>query len=152
MPSNLRTKIKSDIHQRLNPSWGNIFLKLCLMQFFSSFLVLAICPQFGLGFFPHSPLGHILMSWGEFACNFACGAIFLGTGTVASLIFLTQDEIRLLRLKKLSHLSLLSSLSLLSFMAFGVEFHLVLFLAWIIGAVLTSSLNLELYWLLGRKV
>lgn len=145
MPIELKNRIKAEIQGRLNPSWSKVFMKLALIQFVTSFLVLAICPQFNLGFFPHSPLGHLLMSLGDIACNLACGGIFLGTGTIFTVIFMTADELRVLRPKSLiSHL-MLGTIALLSFMIFGVEFQFMLFGAWLLGAVMTSMAGLEIY-------
>ena len=145
MPFELKEKIKAEIHQKLNPPWTKVFFKLTMIQFVTSFFVLIICPQFNLGFFPHSPLGHLLMSFGDIACNLACGAIFLGTGTFFAILFMTADELRVLRPKSIiSHL-LLGMIALLSFMVFGVEFQFLLFGAWLLGAVVTSKVSLEIY-------
>jgi hypothetical protein len=146
MPYTLKEKIKNDIHQRLNPSWSMVFMKLASIQFFSSFVVLLFCPQFNLGFFPHSYLGHLFMSWGEFACNIACGALFTGTGLLFTLYFLTSDELRVLRLNEFSIFFLVCLLSLGAFMIFGVEFQFILFIAWIIGAMISGIAGLEIYW------
>lgn len=151
MPFALKEKIKNDIHQRLNPSWTKVFMRLALVQFFASFFVLLICPQFNLGFFPHSFLGHIFMSWGDFACNLACGAIFIGTGMFIALFVLTNDEIRVLRSKSLPSFSLLSVASLLAFMVFGVQFQFVLFFAWLLGALVSAIVGLEVYWNVKRS-
>jgi hypothetical protein len=145
MPLDLKQKIRADIHARLNPSWTKVFLKLAFIQFLSSFLVFAICPQFNLAFSEHTVLGHLFMQWGEFACNLACGAIFLGTGTMISLLVLSFDELRVLRLKNISSFSLLSLIALTIFMVLGVKFHLVMFTAWILGALVSSILSLEVY-------
>ena len=151
MPYSLKEKIKNDIHQRLNPGWSKVFLKLAGVQFIASFLVLLICPQFDLGFFPHSYLGHLFMSWGEFTCNLACGALFTGTGLLLALFILTPDELRVLRLKEVSTFLLVCLLSLGAFMIFGVKFQFVLFLAWILGAMASAIAGLELYWGLKRS-
>lgn len=150
MPFELKEKIKQEIHERLNPSWSKVFLKLALIQFVVSFFVLIICPQFNLGFFPHSPLGHLLMGLGDIACNLACGAIFLGTGSLFAIVFMTADELRVLRPKSFLSYTALGIISLLSFMLFGVEFQFMLFGAWLLGAVITSIAGLEIYHL--RKV
>lgn len=145
MPFELKEKLKAEIHQRLNPSWSKVFIKLAMIQFVTSFFVMIICPQFNLGFFPHSPLGHLLMSLGDIACNLACGAIFLGTGTIAAVLFMTADELRVLRPKSFISHFLLGVIALLSFMVFGVEFQFMLFAAWLVGAVVTSKVGLEIY-------
>lgn len=145
MPFELKQKIKAEIHQRLNPPWSKVFMKLAMIQFVTSFFVLIICPQFNLGFFPHSPLGHLLMSLGDIACNLACGAIFLGTGTMFAVLLMTADELRVLRPKSFFSHSLLGIIALLSFMVFGVEFQFMLFGAWLLGAVVTSKVGLEIY-------
>ena len=54
MPDNVKQKIKSVIHQKLSPSWSKVYIKLSIIQMISSFVVLSICPQFNLGFNPHS--------------------------------------------------------------------------------------------------
>ena len=162
MPFTLKDKIKNDIHQRLNPSWSKVFLKLAMIQFFSSFFVFLICPQFNLGFFPQSYLGffpqsylgffpqsylgHLFMSWGELACNIACGALFTGTGLLFALYFLTSDELRVLRFNQFSTFFLVCLLSLGAFMILGVEFQFIIFVVWILGAMLSSIAGLELYW------
>jgi hypothetical protein len=151
MPIDLKEKIKHDIHQRLNPAWSSVFLKLALIQFVAGFLVLLVCPQFNLGFFPHSSLGHLFMSWGEFACTLACGALFIGTGLMISLLVLTTDELRILRLREFSTFGIVSLLSLGAFMILGVEFQLVLFVAWICGAMISAVGGLELYWGIKRS-
>jgi hypothetical protein len=146
MPTALQNKIKQEIHQRLNPEWSSVFLKLAIIQLLASFLVLLVCPQFNLGFFPHSFLGHLFMSWGQFACNLACGAIFVGTGFITSLFILSHDELRVLRLKEVQSFSLICLLSLGTFMILGVEFQLYLFFAWILGAMGSAISGLEIYW------
>jgi hypothetical protein len=145
MPDNVKQKIKSLIHQKLSPSWTKVYVKLAIIQLISSFFVLTICPQFNLGFNTHSFLGHILMSFGEFACNFACGAIFLGVGTFFSIIFLTFDELRVLKNKEFPSFLSLGSFALAAFVVLGVEFHFVMFLAWLIGGVMSAVGSLELF-------
>lgn len=150
MPDNVKQKIKSVIHQKLSPSWSKVYIKLSIIQMISSFVVLSICPQFNLGFNPHSFLGHILMSFGEFACNFACGAIFLGVGTFFSIIFLSFDELRVLKNKEFPSFMSLGCLALGAFVVLGVEFHFVMFFAWLVGAVISAVVSLELFFKINR--
>ncbi len=145
MPKDLDQKIKSQILSKLNPSGLIVLLKLSLVQLVASFLVLAICPQFYLGFFPHSFLGHILMNWGEVYCNLSCGAIFLGTGTIFSFIVLSHDELRVLRKYQWIHFPTLGLISLLGFVLFGVEVQLLMFTIWLLGALGASMGILSSY-------
>ncbi len=146
MPLDLKKKIQSDIKSKLSPAWIRVFIKLAIIQFFASFIVLSICPQFDLGFNPHSFLGHILMSWGELACNIACGAIFLGLGSVISVFILNHDELRVLRKIELPSFTSIGAIALICFMIFGVKFQFVMFMAWLTGAVLSAVLGLEVFW------
>jgi hypothetical protein len=150
MPSELDQKIKSHILSKLNPPCHKVFLKLSLAQLIASVLVLTICPQFHLGFFPHSFLGHILMSWGEAYCNLACGSIFLGTGTIFSFLILSSDELRVLKKHKFIHLPSLILLSLFSFVIFGVEIQLLMFLIWGLGGMISSVAILSAYYFVRR--
>jgi hypothetical protein len=138
MPNDLDQKIKKMILERLNPSGSRVFLKLALIQSVAGFFVLMICPQFHLGFFPHSFLGHILMSWGEVYCNLACGAIFLGCGTFFSLVAMSADEMRVLKKFQFIQFPLLIFLSLISFVFFGVKIQLLMFLVWGLGALVSA--------------
>ena len=151
MPIGLEQKIKSNIHSKLNPPGHWVFLKLSFAQFLASFLVLAICPQFHLGFFPHSFLGHILMSWGEAYCNLACGAIFLGIGTIFSFLTLNTDELRVLKKNKFIHFPSVILLSLLSFVILGVEIQLLMFLIWALGGMISSISILSAYYFVRKS-
>jgi hypothetical protein len=151
MPVELDQKIKSNILLKLNPPGHKVFLKLSLAQILASVLVLAICPQFHLGFFPHSFLAHILMSWGEAYCNLACGAIFLGTGTIFSFLILSTDELRVLKKHQFIHFPSLILLSLLSFVIFGVEIQLLMFLIWGFGGMVSAIGILSAYYFVRRS-
>jgi hypothetical protein len=146
MPESLKSKIKTEILVKLNPAPSRVFVKISVIQFLVSFIVLAICPQFSLGFFPHSFLGHIFMNWGEIYCNLSCGAIFLTSGILSSIIFLTNDELRVFRQYRVLHLLLISLLSLTAFVLFGVQFQLFMFFIWGLGALVASLMSFEIYW------
>lgn len=146
MPESLKLKIKNEILEKLNPSPSRVFFKISVIQFFVSFVVLAVCPQFNLGFFPHSFLGHIFMNWGEVYCNLSCGAIFVTSGILSSIIFLTNDELRVFRQYRILHLLLITLLSLTAFVLFGVQFQLFMFFIWGLGALIASLMSFEIYW------
>jgi hypothetical protein len=146
MPYGLEQKIKSNIFLKINPPGHRVFFKLSLAQLMASFLVLAICPQFHLGFFSHSFLTHILMSWGEVYCNIVCGAIFLGTGTIFSFLFLSSDELRVLKRNQFIYFPTLILLSLLSFVILGVKIQLLMFLIWGLGAKASAIGILSAYY------
>lgn len=146
MPTTLEQNIRTRIHQRLNPTWHSIFFKLALIQLIISPALFVICPQFNLGFYPHSFLGKIFMSWGETACNLSCGALFLGSGAIVSGFFLKHDELRTLRKNRFISLTGLAFLTLTLFVLFGVKIQLFMFLVWGVGAISTAMVSLELIW------
>ena len=150
MPNYLKIKIKEDINSRLNPPWSKVFLKLAMVQFVTSFIVLGFCPQFELGFFPHNQFSHLLMNFGPVSCNFACGFIFIGLGSIFAIALLSSDDLRKLRSKRLPSFSLLGLLCLIAFMFFGVKVQILFFASWLFGALLSSFVTLEIHWQLSR--
>lgn len=146
MPNYLKMKIKEDIHSRLNPPWSKVFLKLAMVQFLTSFIVLGFCPQFDLGFFSHNQFSHLLMNFGPVFCNFACGFIFIGLGSVFAIALFSADDLRKLRSKRLPSFSLLGLLCLIAFIFFGVKVQVLFFASWLVGALLSSFVTLEIHW------
>lgn len=151
MPESLQQKIKAQVHKELNPSFRQIFFKLLIVQIVITPFLLIICPQFELGFFPHSFLGAIFMKWGETYCNLACGSLFLGAGFLVCSFILSDDELRVFRKNRFITPNILALISLTFFVIFGVKFQFFMFIVWLIGAVITSIISFEIvFWIRSK--
>jgi hypothetical protein len=143
LSSQLKQKIIQDIQRKLDPPLSQVYPKLAAIQLIAGLVILCICPQFHLGFFPHSPLFHLLMNFGEVVCNFTCGLLFIGSGALLSLKMLNKDEIRKTRSVNIFTSLTLSLASLALFVTFGVEIQWGMFLIWIGGAYVGSFSTYE---------
>jgi hypothetical protein len=151
-PRNLSNQILSKIHGSLNPSQIKVFSKLLLIHLIVGTITLLFCPQFGL-----SPLGSmglmgLLMKFGDYVCMLGCGAVFLGGTSLTAALILRPEEIRVLRDHRILQLSVLCLVSAAVFFILGYSIQLNLTLTWLIGALFSGVLLLELAWKMRRQL
>src|SRR4051812_39054524 len=83
-PSQLSTKILTDVHRELNPPQKNVFLKMLGIHAFVSLFSLSVCSQFGLQSFQIFDVMSIFMSAvGHTYCMALCGGLYLGISCLA---------------------------------------------------------------------
>ena len=146
-PEPISSRIIKRVQSDLNPSQWRVFTKLALIHFAVGFLVLLICPQFGIGLFEGMGLTALFMHFGDLVCSIVCGALFLGSSMFVSSLVLKPEEIRVIRKREIAQLVLLSLLSVFAFVSLGATVAITLGGAWVIGSVFGGYISLEL----GRR-
>ena len=133
--------IFSHVRLDLHPPFTHVLLKLGAIQLFAGALTLLFCPQLGVGpFLSQDGLMILFMQFGAAACAAACGAIFLGIGTCLASLFLRPEELRTLRQRQLVGIPLMSVVSLMLLMLAGASGSAILYLVWLIGAILGGEI------------
>lgn len=146
-PEPISSRVVKRVQSDLNPPQWIVFAKIALIHLVVGFLVLLICPQFGIGLFEGMGLTALFMHFGELICSVACGALFLGTSMFVSSLVLKPEEIRAIRKREFVQLVLLSTLSIFAFISLGASVAATLGIAWVIGSVFGGYTSLEL----GRR-
>lgn len=91
VPIHLSRRVLGYAAVELSPR--STLLRFYVAMLFGAFITLLICPQFGVG-----PLGgghglaHRVMSYGAFACGAFCSALFVGAGTLCSVLVLSRAQ------------------------------------------------------------
>ena len=147
VPQPLSEKVISFVHSALNPSPLKVFSKLSLIHFFSAFVTLSVCPQFGFRLFGE---GHGLMGYfmhlGSWGCTMACGSFFIGTSVFFAALVLKAEELRVIRNNKFLELGALTLLSLGFFLMLNTQIALGFLFIWALGSILGGIMTLELIW------
>ncbi len=151
-PEPISSRIIKIVQSDLNPSQWMVFVKLALIHFVVGFLVLLICPQFGIGLFEGMGLTALFMHFGELVCSIACGALFLGASMFVSSLVLKPEEIRAIRKREFVQLVLLSWLSVFVFASLGATVAITFGIAWMIGSVFGGYTSLALGWRFRLRV
>lgn len=141
VPEELRKKVMNCVCSLLNPNPWKIFSKLLFVQLVIGFFSLSVCHQFGVNPFNTS---FSLDSWlmntvGHNACMLGCGIFFVALGTLASGLWLTRDEARVLNKNIILQVGALSLLSLVAFFTLGAELIIVTSLLWLIGGFIGGT-------------
>lgn len=143
-PRQVSSRVIQIVQSGLHPPQWRVFAKLALIHLVVGFLVLLVCPQFGIGLFEGMGLTSLLMHFGEIVCSIACGALFLGTSMFVSSLLLRPEEIRVMREREFVQLTLLALVSIFVFALLGATVAATLGLAWIMGSVLGGYTSFEL--------
>ena len=146
-PEPISSRIIKSVQSDLDPPQWIVFAKVALIHLVVGFLVLLICPQFGIGLFEGMGLTALFMHFGDLVCSIACGALFLGTTMFVSGLVLKPEEIRAIRKREFVQIVLLSTLSIFAFILLGASVAATLGIAWVIGSVFGGYTSLEL----GRR-
>lgn len=140
-PAHLQEKVFDMVHRDLNPTLSAVLAKLGGIHVVAGSISLLLCSQFGIG--RGYDLMHVLMNYGEFACMFFCGSLFLGFTVFAAGIVLTPPELKKIRRAGYSPIAALALFSLLLFEVFGAEVAVNVGLAWLFGAVIAGIFATE---------
>lgn len=151
-PPHLSASVRSRIDVLLNPSPWLVFAKLAGFVLIGGLVSLSICPQFGMGPCEPSAFMKYVMSFGVYACQLACGGVFVGGSSFAAALFLRPEELRVLRRTRFLQFSALSALSLGGFICSGFSVLLSLGLVWSVGAVLGGAISLEMGYVVRRRL
>lgn len=143
-PRQVSSRVIQIVQSSLHPSQWRVFAKLALIHLLVGFLVLLVCPQFGIGLFEGMGLTSLFMHFGEIVCSIACGALFLGTSMFVSSLFLRPEEIRVMREREFMQLTSLALVSIFVFASLGATVAATLGLTWIIGSILGGYTSFEL--------
>ncbi|MBX9768506.1 MAG: hypothetical protein K2X47_14625 [Bdellovibrionales bacterium] len=145
-PPILTERILSRVKADLNPDPLRLFGKIGVIQIFVGLFVAVLCPQFGLGLYESTRLMEFFMQFGHYTCMVACGGFFVGSTAVVSNIFLTTEELRVVRERKISYFATLSILSMGAFIALGGEVAFSFGMVWLLGALFGSIALFEIAW------
>ncbi len=143
-PKSISSEIIERVRKDLNPSQWKVFRKLALIHLGVGFLVLLVCPQFGIGLFEGMGLTALFMHFGELVCSTVCGALFLGASMFVSSLALRPEEIRAVRKLEFVQITFLSLISVIVFVLLGATVVATLGMAWMVGSVLGGFGSFEL--------
>lgn len=154
--ANLTSDIRKTIRDDLNPAVWRVFGKLFAIHFISGAITLFFCPQLGVNL--HGKNGMLLnffSNLGEFGCNLACGALFLGgTGLVAALLLRSQ-EVRAIKRTRALQWAFLAFFSLGIFLAVREEETAISFglaTTWLLGALSGGIFTFQMGSLLRERI
>lgn len=138
-PSELDKKIIGQVHQELTPNESKLFVKILLVQAFTSTLTLLFCPQFKLSLTHYDDLFHFIHhNFGHYPCMFICGTIFIGSGALFARTIISKPELSLLKRRSLLYYTTFSGVSILLFLFLGAELYLDATIIWFLGATLSG--------------
>ena len=143
-PPRLYDQVRMDLGAKLHPSLRSVLQKLAGIYMVSGFLVLLVCPQFGLTVAAEYGLLRVFSLFGPYPCMALCGALFLGTGSYAASLILLPEELRRIRSSRLLYFGMYGLLALAVFWALGAEIALSLGSVWLLGSVLGENLAYEI--------
>ena len=117
-------EIALTVRRDLNPGLRHIASKLLGVHALSALASLWLCPQFGVELRSGAPsIMDFLSPYGTWACAAGCGIAFSGVTALASAVFLSRDERRVLRGWDIPAFSALISLSWGTLMLAGSGAH-----------------------------
>lgn len=135
-PQHLKQNILNAIGADLKISPAQTWLKFSAIHAVIGAISLLFCPQFNLSLSGKKDLYHYFhQTLGHEGCMLVCGAIFLGTGALASVVLMRQAEVQLVRRSLMMAFLLLAFVSLGLFFSFGAQIYLDLATPWLLGAV-----------------
>ncbi len=138
MPKSIEESIRISMHKKLSPSFTHVLMKVSMMQVFSGLILIAICPQLGVGFFESSVLMNFFMQFGHNVCTFLCGSLFLSLGVLANRLFLSAEEWQRYSLHAFKFQAMVVGFSIFSLLLLGADTQLFLITLWCVGGLVTS--------------
>ncbi len=145
IPSALDDKILEKIKNELQPNMLHLLLKVFLIHLVTAVFTLAVCPQFGFKTFNVDiNLMHSFMFLGMPFCYLLCGVFFTACSVISASLILKRDEIRALRFQKIASTLLMVLTSVSFFIIMKPELFVEFSIMWLIGAVLGTTLTLEI--------
>jgi hypothetical protein len=145
IPTKLNTKILNDIKSRIFLDIKPILLKLFVVHLVVAIGTLSICPQMGATTFKTNiNLMYAFMHYGKLICDLTCGTFFAGTSVLMACIFLSQDELRVIRSNKILAAASLALVSIGGLLILNPSFFLEFSILWLVGVILGSIISFEI--------
>jgi hypothetical protein len=145
IPSKLNQKILNEIKSRIYLDIKHILLKLFVIHLVVAVGTLSICPQMGVSTFKTNiNLMYLFMNFGKLVCDLACGALFTGASVLMACIFLSHDELRILRSNKILAAASLALISIGGLLVLNPSFFLEFSVLWLIGMIFGSVISFEI--------
>jgi len=149
----INQKITEQIHSKIKPEMKDIALKLFSIHLAVAIVTLSFCPQLGVSTFNTGlDLAHKFMSLGKYSCELFCGFLFTSSSIAVSFLFLSRDEIRLLRYNKTFLAALFVLVSIGGLLMFNTKLFVELSILWLVGTLFGVVGTLELGSFLLRKI
>lgn len=141
VPARLSDTIRTKVHADLNPPPLHVFTKVGFLHLAVGSLTLAFCPQFGMEFTSLAQkFVHHLNGYHSFWCSLACGAVFLGTGTLFTFLFLRPEELRVVRRQRFLHFPVYALIAAVMLAAVGtINFVPTQLATWALGGFLAMT-------------
>lgn len=143
-------RIADRVRHDLQPTALRVFITMLVTYSLTGAFTLFFCPQYGIG----RDLGvmSIFMRLGHHGCLLACGAFFLGSGTLMLLAVLRPEELRVayrFQVWQIPAAALLLQ-ALLSQIGSAQPLHASIF--WLIGSSLGGLLVLQVGWFISESL
>lgn len=150
IPAELDSIVLNTSHSMIRKDHYTNFFKMFFIHILAGFSTLLLCPQFGfnpLGANPH--FAHSLMDYGALACGGFCGSLFMGSGSLMTILILRKSNLSNLQNNLLSKSLLLTSFFIfimmisgsLNFEAYYMNFQYLV--GWILSAILINYLTIK---------
>jgi len=145
--------VQKTIHQHLSPSWYNVLGRMLVIHIISVFLVLLVCPHFGVQLVPgFQGITPLFMQVGYKFCMVACGFLVIAP-SFFSVVTLLQPEF-LKPIKRHSTL-ILFGVTLMTFMCLALAGGQLKWYVdgpfWIIGALTGGGVSFALAMRIFRR-
>jgi hypothetical protein len=146
MPTSKEADLKVMMHayREINPSQVHVFAKLNFIFFMTTLVTTLFIPQFGASIVKWPALYEALSQFNDNYIQAIFGFLLLGLCMTAAVIFLTRDELRVLRRTRFFHLPTLCLIMLLAFFFLGLPVHTTATLFWVAGSLVGMFSALEL--------
>jgi len=151
-PETVSEDLRALVYRDLTVDVAKLVTKSVIAFALAGLAVVSVCPQLGVGpFFGDSAvaqeLAHVLHSGGALACATLCGALFVGLGTVLSVVALRRAELRWAYRRRTSAAVIVAITGLVALALFGGESDGTERFFWLVGAMVSAALVMEV---LGR--
>jgi hypothetical protein len=134
-PGAVASRIRAHVRGELHPAVRLVAAKLFAMHALAAGLVSLFCPQLGVG--PVLASGHIfhwLERYGSLPCAAVCGALFLGAGSLFSVVVLSRPELRVAARHRVLGVTFLAAVGFAGLMLVGGQGDRLAYLGWLLGA------------------
>ncbi len=151
-PDHVSDQLRAAVYRDLTVDVSKLVTKTLFTFALAGLAVVSVCPQLGVGpFFADSAvaegLAHVFHAGGALACAALCGALFVGLGTLISVLALRRAELRWAYRRRTRATLVMAMTGLVALALFGGESDGIERFFWLLGAMVSAAIVMEV---LGR--